>query len=132
LSDPGLVLVDTSVWIDFLSPRPGAAGEELRRLIEDTATVALTGIVVTEILPGLLRDADTVEEYLVQWDLLELDGFEAYVRAAKLFRVARSRGLTMTTVDILIATLAIDYGARLFTLDQDFAGLAKFSALKLY
>jgi predicted nucleic acid-binding protein len=55
-----LILVDSSVWIDFLSSRPGSAGQELRRLIEGGAPVAVTGVVVTEILQGLKRDVERI------------------------------------------------------------------------
>jgi predicted nucleic acid-binding protein len=132
VSDGGPILVDTSVWIDFFGPRPGPAGEELRRLIAESEPVVLTGIVVAEVLQGLIHSVDVIEKYLGQWELLALEGFEAYARAAKMFRVARSRGLTLTTVDALIAATALDYGARLFTLDRDFEGLAKLLPLKLY
>lgn len=132
MSEPGPILVDTSVWIDALSPRPGPAGEELRRLIADVEPVVLTGIIVTEVLQGLFRDADAVESHLTQWDLLEPQGFGAYLRAARLWRMGRSRGLTLTTVDALIASLAMDYGAQLFTLDEDFVRLAKVTPLELY
>jgi predicted nucleic acid-binding protein len=132
LSAPDPVLVDSSVWIDFLSPRPGPAGHELRRLIEQAEPVVLAGVVVTEILQGLSRDAEQVERYLSHWEMLEPEGIATYVRAAGLYRLARPRGLTLTTVDVLIAALALDYGARLFSLDKDFARLAGWTPLQLY
>ena len=74
MSTPGRILVDTSVWIDFFSSRPGPAGAELRRLIADAAPVAFTGIIVTEILEGLIREAEKVADFLAQFDLLEPAG----------------------------------------------------------
>jgi predicted nucleic acid-binding protein len=127
-----LVLVDTSVWIDFFAPRPGPAGRELRRLIESAEPLALSGIIVSEILQGLVRDAATIEGFLAQWDMVEPAGFETYVRAAELFREARAHGLTLTTVDALIAALAIENGLQLFTLDKDFGRLARWAPLELY
>ena len=60
------VVVDTSVWIDFFSPRPGPAGDELRRMIAAAEPVIVTGIIVTEILQGLVRDvASGRAEYAV-------------------------------------------------------------------
>jgi hypothetical protein len=55
-----LILVDSSVWIDFFSSRPGPAGTELRRMIVADEPFALTGIVVTEVLQSLVRDAAQV------------------------------------------------------------------------
>lgn len=132
MSAAGTVLVDTSVWIDFFGPRPGPAGRELRRMIAAAEPVVLTGIVVTEILQGLVRDVVTIEKFLAQWDLVEPAGFKTYVHAAELYRQARSQALTLTTVDALIAALAIEGRVRLLTLDKDFARLARWAPLELY
>jgi predicted nucleic acid-binding protein len=132
LSAARVVLVDTSVWIDFFSPRPGAAGEELRRMTATAEPVVLAGIIVTEILQGLVRDVAAIEKFLGQWDLIEAKGFETYVKAAELYRQARSHALTLTTVDALIATLAMENRAQLFTLDKDFGRLARWMPLDLY
>jgi predicted nucleic acid-binding protein len=132
VSAVGRVLVDSSVWIDFFSPQPGAAGRELRRMITAAEPVLLTGIVVAEILQGLVRDMAAIEKFLGQWDLIEPSGFRTYVRAAELYREARSHALTLTTVDALIATLAIENRVRLFTLDKDFARLARWAPLEIY
>ncbi len=132
MSAAGPVLVDTSVWIDFFNPRPGPAGNELRRLIAAAEPVVLTGIVVTEILQGLVRDVATIEKFLTQWDLIEPAGFRTYVRAAALYRQARAHALTLTTVDALIATLAMENRVQLFTLDKDFARLPRIAPLELY
>jgi predicted nucleic acid-binding protein len=101
-------------------------------MIEATEPVVLAGVIVTEILQGLVRDATAIERFLAQWDLLEPVGFETYVKAAELYREARSHALTLTTVDALIATLAIEKRVQLFTLDEDFARLARWAPLKLY
>ncbi|MFY9673542.1 MAG: PIN domain-containing protein, partial [Terriglobales bacterium] len=66
-----MILVDSSVWVDFFSSSPGPAGAELRRMIEDSEPFALTGIVVAEVLQGLTRDTKAIERFLEQWDMLE-------------------------------------------------------------
>jgi len=73
-----LILVDNSVWIDFLSASPSDAGAELRRMIADAEPFALTGIVVTEVLQGLRRDVSWIEHYLSQWEMLEPVGYKTY------------------------------------------------------
>ena len=127
-----MILVDSSVWIDFLSSRPGPAGQELRRLIEDGAPVALTGVVVTEILQGLKRDVKHIENYLSLFDLVEARGFETYQNAAALFRTARSQGVTLTTTDAIIATVAVENGATIFSLDRDFMRMAHMAGFPLH
>jgi predicted nucleic acid-binding protein len=127
-----MILVDSSVWVDFLSPVPGPAGHELRRLVAADEPLALTGIVLQEVLQGLKRDAGTVEPILGQWDLLEPRPPETYRTAAALFRQGRARGTTLTTVDALIAAVALEHRATIFTLDRDFTFIARYSPLKLY
>ncbi len=127
-----MILVDSSVWIDFFSSAPGRAGDELRRMITDAEPFALTGVVVTEILQGLKRDVRRIEQYLSQWELLEPRGFRTYREAAAIFRLARSKGVSLTTIDALIAAIALEHRASVFTLDKDFSRIARLTALPLY
>lgn len=127
-----MILVDSSVWVDFFQRSPGPAGRELRRMIQDSETVALTGVVVAEVLQGLTRDARVIERFLVQFDLLEPSGFETYRNAAAMFRAARSKGISLTTIDTLIAAVALENNAGVFTLDQDFFRIALMTGLVLH
>lgn len=127
-----MILVDSSVWIDFFSPTPGRAGNELRRMIVDAEPFAIAGIVVAEILQGLTRDVDNTERYLSMWDILEPAGFSTYRKAAAIFRLARSKGITSSTIDTLIAAIAMHHGAAVFTLDKDFSRIARLTGLPLY
>ncbi len=127
-----MILVDSSVWIDFLSSRPGPAGRELRRLIEEGTPVAITGVVATEVLQGLKRDVKLIEAYLSLFDLLEARGFDTYSNAAALFRTARSHGVTLTTTDAIIAAVAAENGAKIFSLDRDFVRMAHLAGFPLH
>ena len=127
-----LILVDSSVWVDFFSTSPGRAGAELRRMIEESEPFALTGVVVAEVLQGLTRDAAQIEQFLRQWEMLEPAGFETYRSAAVIYRAARGRGIALTTIDTLIASIALEHRATVFTLDQDFSRIALFTGLALY
>ena len=127
-----MILVDSSVWVDFFSSSPGLAGGELRRMIEESENFALDGVVVAEILRGLTRDAGAIEQFLAQCDMLEPRGFETYREAAAIHRAARAQGISLTTMDTLIATIALEHGASLFTLDQDFSRIARITRLELY
>jgi predicted nucleic acid-binding protein len=127
-----LILVDTSVWIDFFSSSPGRAGRELRRLIEEVETFALAGVVVTEVLQGLTRDVRRIERYLSMWELLEPLGFSTYREASAISRLARSKCIRLTTIDTLITAIALEHQASLFTLDKDFSRVARITALRLH
>jgi len=127
-----LTLVDTSVWIDFFSSSPGPAGQKLRRMILEAEPFALAGVIVAEILQGLRRDVPRIERYLSQWEMLEPSGFSTYGKAAAISRLARSRGISLTTIDTLIAAIAMEKGATLFSLDKDFSRIARITSLRLY
>jgi predicted nucleic acid-binding protein len=127
-----LILVDSSVWVDFFSSSPGRAGGELRRMIEESEPFALTGVVVAEVLQGLTRDAGRIEQFLAQWDMIEPGSFETYRTAAAIYRAARRKGLSLTTIDTLIAAVALEHRATVFTLDQDFSRIALITRLALY
>ena len=127
-----MILVDSSVWIDFFNSAPGPAGDELGRLIEDAEPLALTGVVVTEILEGLTRDASRIERYLGMWEMLEPTGFSTYREAAAIFRMARARGTSLATIDALIAAIALEHRATVFTLDKDFSHIARVAKLPLH
>ncbi len=126
-----MILVDSSVWIDFLNSRRGRAGDELERLIRTGGPLVLAGVIVTEVLQGLKRDVAEVMRLLADWPLIEPGGFATYAAAAGIFRQARERGVTLSALDALLASLAIEYQAALFTLDKDFARLT-FSGLRLH
>ena len=127
-----MILVDSSVWVDFFSSSPGRAGAELRRMIEESEPFALTGVVVAEVLQGLTRDSDRIEQFLAQWELLEARGFETYRTAAAIYRTARGKGIALTTIDTLIAAIALEHRASVFTLDQDFSRIALITRLVLH
>ncbi len=125
-------MVDSSVWINFFSSSPTKAGAELRRMIAEAEPFALSGIIVTEILQGLVRDISRIEHYLSQWDMLEPAGFSTYREAAAIYRAARAKGLSLTTIDTIIAAIALEHGASVFTLDKDFSHMARVVRLSLH
>ena len=127
-----MILVDTSVWIDFFNSASGPASRELRRLIDEGGSVALTGIVVTEVLQGLSRKVNRIDSYISRFAMLEPRGLSIFSEAAAISRLARSKGFSLTTVDTLIAAISIEHQAALFTLDKDFSPIAGFIPLRLH
>jgi predicted nucleic acid-binding protein len=59
-------------------------------------------------------------------------GFRTYHKAAAIFRLARAKAITLATIDTLIAAIDVDHGARAFSLDKDFAPMARMANLPLY
>ena len=101
-------------------------------MIEEGDPLALTGVVVTEVLQGLTRETRRIEHFLGEWDMLEPKGFETYRAAAAIYRMARGKGISLTTIDTLIAAIAFEHGASVFSSDHDFSTMASIRGLVLY
>lgn len=117
-----MVIVDSSVWIDFLN---GITNPETQwlDLQLDRERVGLTSLILTEVLRGLRddREAATVQAELLQFEILEILDTSLAVEAAAHYRHLRQRGHTVRkTVDLLIATLCIRDDHVLLHRDRDF------------
>ncbi len=91
-----MILVDTSVWIEFLRGRRTAQADFLARLIDEEENICICGMVLTEILQGI-RDEDQAlrTEHLLS-DLIYLPTHRtAHLLAAQIYRSARRRGVTI-------------------------------------
>jgi predicted nucleic acid-binding protein len=129
-----VIVVDTSVWIDFFRDSGSWQVEHLAQLIADDDPIALTDIVLTEVLQGLPndREARRVERRLLAFDVLRLEALDDFRRAASLYRQARSRGITIRrTLDCLIASVCVRDGAPLLHADADFDRLATCTRLRV-
>lgn len=127
-----MILVDSSVWVDFLGLSPGKAGTELRRLISTGEPVAVAGVIVAEVLQGLKREPDRIESFLSEFNLLEPASFETYRVAASIFRKARAKGVSPSTIDTIIAAIALEHSTPILTLDLDFSRLARLTPIEVY
>lgn len=130
-----MILVDTSVWIDFFN---GADSEEkvlLHKLISNHTRIAITDIILTEILQGIreIKQFERVKNTLMQLDVLHATPIKTYIHAAEIYRICREKGFTIRkTNDCLIATVAIENSCPLLHKDKDFNAIAQCVDLHLY
>ncbi len=130
-----MIVVDTSVWIDVLSGRRTRQALRCVELIEGGEPVALTDVIFTEVLQGLHSEdeAQLVEHHLRAFPVLRLEGMEDFALAARLYRTARSAGVTIRkTLDCLIAAPCVRTGAPLLHADADFDRLASCTSLRIF
>jgi predicted nucleic acid-binding protein len=130
-----VIVVDTSVWIDVLNARPGPEADRCVELIEGGEPVALTDVILTEVLQGLRseREARLVERHLRAFPILRLQAIEDFVLAAELYRTARRSGVTIRkTLDCLIAAPCVRSRAPLLHADEDFDRLASCTPLRIW
>lgn len=123
-----MLLVDSSVWIDWLRGAETGAVRfvQAREAFEE---IALTQMIYLEVLQGVSSDrqyADCQRVLGAQTMLQPLDALETFESAAQLYREARKKGLTIRkSTDCLIAAIALEQGAMLVHNDRDFLALAQ-------
>lgn len=117
-----MILVDSSVWIDYFRGTATAETERLDALL-GTEVLATGDLMLAEVLQGFRRDADfeQARKLLTSMEIIELGGAEIGIQAAKHFRQLRAKGITVRkTIDTIIATRCIVDGYTLLYSDRDF------------
>ena len=116
-----MVLVDSSVWIDFFSKGTSPVKEKLTSLIAVSDEVVLCGLILQEVLQGfkLEEEFKEAQRALLKFPLIDPDR-STYLQAANFYRQLKRHGVTIHSIDVLLAALAIQWDASLFTLDRDF------------
>lgn len=117
-----MVIVDTSVWVDYFNGVENAESNWLEWHL-DEQRLGLTTIILSEILQGLgdEKTAALVEAELLQFEIFEGLSRKLAVQSAKNYRMLRNRGKTARkTVDVLIATFCIEEQHSLLHRDRDF------------
>ena len=126
-----MIVVDTSVWIDFLNGRNTPHVRQLRSIL-GTDEVIVGDLMLCEILQGLggERAARDVEALLRRFDIVPMAGDTIAVAAARNFRSLRRRGITIRkTIDLLIGTWCIESRTPLLHNDGDFHPMARYLGL---
>jgi predicted nucleic acid-binding protein len=124
-----MILVDTSIWIEILTRNPRHIIRE-----EDLFSFVTCGPVVQEVLqglrPGLQSDAFRTA-FLAIPVLSDPVPLALFISAAEIYRQGRRRGITIrSSVDCLIAAIAIDHGIPVWHRDRDFSAIARYTGLE--
>ncbi|HEV7878833.1 type II toxin-antitoxin system VapC family toxin [Bradyrhizobium sp.] len=126
-----MIVVDSSVWIDFLNGRDAPHVERLRAII-GTDEVIVGDLMLCEVLQGLddERTAREVEGLMRRFEIVHMAGDAIAVAAARNFRSLRGRGITVRkTIDLLIGTWCIENRRPLLHNDSDFHPMARYLGL---
>lgn len=130
-----MILVDSTVWIDFLRGTDSIFQRKLHQLIEEEEEVCLTAINLSEILQGIRSDTEfaRTRRYLFLFPIYSIKSIDTYIHAARIYRACQRSGKTArNTVDCLIAAIAIKNHLTLFHNDRDFDKIASCTKLKTY
>jgi len=124
------VLVDSSVWIDFL--RGNSIATNAIRSLSKARQVVICGQIKQEVLQGS-RDAKAFEQLEQQMSIWryepEVPG--DFIEAARIFSALRWKGITIPPSDCLIAAVALRLKLSLCTVDPDFDSIPHLELHKL-
>lgn len=127
-----MILVDTSVWIDFFNDKNTAEVQALDNAL-GTEAVAIGDLIALEILQGFKHDKDykAAKEMLESLTIYDLLGGRAVYECAENYRLLRKKGITIRkTADIIIATFCIENDFPLLFSDKDFLPFVKHLGLR--
>ena len=126
-----MILVDTSVWIDFFNGKNNLHTDSLDTALVD-GVVATGDLILLEILQGFKADKDfkiakttlgTLEQY-------EMFGHPMALTCVDNYRALRKKGITIRgTADVIIATFCIEHQLPLLFSDRDFIPFVKYLGL---
>ena len=127
-----MVLIDTTVWIDFFSANSHPHVEALEKLIAEREDICLCGVILTEILQGIRDDAEFKKTRGLLANLVFLPmSYSVYLSSAEIYRALRRKGITIRkSVDCMIAAVAIEHKIPLLHNDKDFIPIEKHFDLK--
>lgn len=131
-----MVLVDTSVIIDYLKGIHNTATHKFEFILDSSVPYGINPFIFQEVLQGAKtqKEFNTLKKYLETQIFYELrDKRESFGKAAEIYFKCRKKGYQVgSTIDCLIAQTAIENDLLLLHNDEDFIKIAKIVKLKFY
>jgi len=127
-----VIVADSSAWIELLRATDSPVDRTLSRLLDEDAEIAVTEMVIGEILSGARSEGEhtTLNHRLLAFPVLLLGGLTGFQAAARLFSECWRRGEPVRKLaDCLVAIPAIEAGAAILHSDRDFDRIARCSPL---
>ena len=131
-----MILVDTSVLIDFFKGIKNPAEVKFKSILEQDIPFGITSLIYQEVLQGAKSEKEYagLKKYLSSQRFFHpKDPIETYAKAAGIYFRCRKKGITVrSTVDCMIAQIAIESELLLLHNDRDFEAMAAVAALKFF
>ena len=132
-----MILVDTSVLIDYFKNTPGISYEKMDHVIDNDLPFGICNYIYQELLQGTKseKEYNLLKEYLNTIPFYDLKyGKQSFENAALMYKNCRKNGITVrSTIDLIIVQIAIENNLYLLHNDTDFINMAKiYKNLKMY
>lgn len=126
-----MVLIDTSVWIEYLKKNNSFRGKIIKLLDENK--VAVAGLIIAELIQGAksAKEVKLIQSFTSTFEVLK-EGVQTWEKAGVLSFEMRGKGKTVGLADCYLATLALENNSAIFTLDKHFKEIAKFTSIDLW
>jgi predicted nucleic acid-binding protein len=127
-----MVLVDTTVWIDFFLDRPLPHVKVLEDLLVNREDLCICGIILTEVLQGIRKDSEFIKTKNLFSNLVFLPmRYSTFLKSAEIYRSLRQKGITIRNpVDCMIASVALENEIALLDNDKDFDPIEKYFKMR--
>jgi len=131
-----MILVDTSVLIDLFKGNDNEAVRNFREIIQQQVPFGISSVIYQEVLQGARtrKEYATLNEYLsTQRFFHPKDHLASYAGAAEIYFNCRENGITIrSTIDCLIAQIALEHELILLHNDKDFTAMSPVIGLRTY
>lgn len=131
-----MILVDSSVWVDFFNQANTPQSLQLQVWLErGDVSLGTADLVVFEVLRGFRRDkaCQEAQSLLAELPVVDIGGLDSALHAATLFRRLRAQGRTVRSpIDVLLASYCITHGHTLLHRDADFESLKTLGGLETW
>jgi len=127
-----MILVDTTVWIDFFNDHSTAQVTIFENALKNSEDVCICGVILTELLQGIRDDAQYLKtkSYLENLIFLPMN-YSTFIKAAEIFRYLRKRGITIRkSADCMIAAVSVENDVPLLHSDRDFEHIELFEGFR--
>ena len=127
-----MILVDSSVWVDFFRGKPTVQTERLEGML-GSRPLGIGDLILTEVLQGckFVREFNAVRRLMGRLEFVVLGGADVAIEAARNYRKFRGLGITVRgTIDVVLATRCIVSGHQLLHDDRDFDAFERHLGLR--
>ncbi|MDL1973795.1 MAG: PIN domain nuclease [Deltaproteobacteria bacterium] len=132
-----MILVDSSVWIDYFNGIGNWQTDLLDDLLDgllSNVPILIGDLILAEVLQGFRSDDDfeAAKTCLSILPFREIGGYEIALQSAQNYRLLRKKGVTVRkTIDVIIGTFCISEGITLLHNDRDFEPMVSHLSLKV-